>query len=225
VTVVSFVSVSCTAKADQGSIRDAQLRFVKSYTSAIASKDLQKIEQTFHPAYRTCVTPDSHPFFETVFARKMRDQPATGYKVTSITPVDAKAPSISAAFLPPDAFSYPVNPTHTIQIEFEPTNGGSSFYSAMIEIAPDHGDWYWVGPCPNAKGMALFQQSQQAAARDKAEAEKLASALKDPLLAELKALLRDGHRATAINKYSTETGSDTTTAVHVIDALTSSASR
>jgi hypothetical protein len=168
--LVTFVCVSmlagCAVKADPESIRDAQLRFVKDYTSAIASKDLHKIEQTFHPGYRSCVTPKSRAFFEAVFTGKMRDQPATPYTITSITPVDPRFPTISGAFLPPDSFSYPVNPTHTIQIEFAPTRNGTSFYSAMIEVAPDHGNWYWVGPCPNAKGLALVQQRQQAAAHE-----------------------------------------------------------
>jgi hypothetical protein len=55
----------------------------------------------------------------------------------------------------------------------------------------------------------------------KAEAAKLASELKEPLLSELKRLLQQGHRGEAIKKYSKEAGTDMTTAVQVINALES----
>jgi hypothetical protein len=69
--------------------------------------------------------------------------------------------------------------------------------------------------------MEFFRQQIEAGARQKAEARKLASELKDPLLSELKQLLQAHDRVTAIKKYSQETGSDMTTAVQVIDVLES----
>ena len=211
-------SYSDTASSDPPSIREAQLRFVKNYVTAIRSKDAQKVLQTFHPAYRACVIPASQSFVDFVISRRMHDLPSTDYKVTSIKPADPRQ-TFGAAFLPAEGFAYPVKPTYVIQVDFESTKDGTSSYSLMLEVAPDHGSWYWIGACPNAKGLEFIQQRIQAGERQKAETRKRVSELKEPLLSELKQLLQAHDRVGAINKYSKETGTDLTTAVQVVDEL------
>jgi hypothetical protein len=216
-TCLTSCSRSKAASSDPASIREAQLQFVKNYVTALRSKDAQKVFENFHPAYRACVSPENKSSFDWV-TRLMGDLPSTDYKVANIKPADPKQ-TFGATFLPADGFPYPVKPAYIIQVNFEPTNNGTSFYNLMLEVAPDHGSWYWVGPCPNAKGMEFIQQQIREGERQKAEARKRVAELKDPLLSELKQLLQAHDKIGAIKKYRKETGADMTTAVQVINEL------
>jgi ribosomal protein L7/L12 len=57
--------------------------------------------------------------------------------------------------------------------------------------------------------------------KQQAEARKLASQIKAPLLTELKSLLASGDKLAAIKKYRDATGADLTTAHSVIELLAS----
>jgi hypothetical protein len=220
-TWLTSCSGSNAASFDPASIREAQLRFVKNYVTALRSKDAQKVFENFHPAYRACVSPESKSYFDWV-TKLMGDLPSTDYKVADIKPSDPKQ-TFGATFLPADGFPYPVKPAYVIQVNFEPTNNGTSFYNLMLEVAPDHGSWYWVGPCPNAKGMEFIQQQIREGDRLRADARKRVAELKDPLLSELKQLLHANDKIAAVARYRKETGADMTTAVQVINQLESPA--
>jgi hypothetical protein len=194
---------------------------VKKYVTALRSKDAQKVFETFHPAYRACVSPENKSFFDQEIAHLMSDLPSAGYKVTDIKPAEAK--TFVEAVLPADGFRYPVRPTYTIQVNFETPNPETSVYDLMLEVTPDHGSWYWVGPCPNAKGMEYVQQQIREGDRQKAVARKRVAELKDPLLSELKQLLHANDKIAAVERYRKETGADMTTAVQVINQLESPA--
>ena len=189
---------------------------MKNYVTAIRSKDTQKVLQTFHPGYRACVSPENKWFFDQDIARISGGLPSADYKVANIKPADPKQPF--GAILPADGFAYPVKPAYVIQVDFE-TGTENSFYSLLLEVAPDHGSWYWVGPCPNAKGLEFIQQQTREGERQKAEARKRVAELKDPLLSELKQLLQAHDKIGAIKKYRKETGADLTIAVQVINEL------
>jgi hypothetical protein len=223
---VLFLIVTCATgrfyadspSSAASSIRQAQLRFVKNYVTAVQSRDAQKVLQTFHPAYRACVNSENKEYFDQDISRRMRYVPGTGYKVASLQPADPKQ-TFGAAFLPADGFEYPAKPAYVVQVDFESTNGGTSSYSMLLEIAPDHGSWYWFGPCLNAKGLEFIRQRMQEGERQRAEARKRVSELKDPLLSDLKHLLKAHDRMGAIKTYRKETGAELTTAVQVIDEL------
>jgi len=219
-TWLTSCSGSNAASSDPASIREAQLRFVTNYVTAIRSKDARKVYETFHPVYRACVSPENKSFFDQEIAGLMHNLPSAGYKVTDIKPAESK--TLVEALLPADGFRYPVRPTHIIQVNFE-TNSDTSVYDLMLEVAPDHGSWYWVGPCPNAKGMEFVQQQIREGERQRAEARKRVAELKDPLLSELKQLLHANDKIGAVERYRKETGADMTTAVQVIDQLESPA--
>jgi hypothetical protein len=116
-----------------------------------------------------------------------------------------------------------VRPTDIIKVNFETPNPDTSVYDLFLEVAPDHGSWYWVGPCPNAKGMEYVQQDVREGERQRADARKRVAELKDPLLSELKQLLHANDKIAAVERYRKETGADMTTAVQVINQLESPA--
>ena len=61
------------------------------------------------------------------------------------------APVESAPSFPPDIFTYPVQPTHEIQVEIGNT-------TLIRYLAAVNGKWYEVYPCPTEKGIALIHQ-------------------------------------------------------------------
>jgi hypothetical protein len=215
---IAMLIASCRSSSNPASIRQAQARFVRQYVDAVNSRDIQSIERLFSPNYHACINANNQPFFDRIISQKIRSQPATNYKITNIKAVTPNE-SLSKGILPDEGFSYPVKPTDIIQVDFEPTKDGSSFYSALLEVAPDHGSWFLVGPCPNEQGMEFFNRQMQQGQSQKVEARRLASEIQEPLRSELKNLLNGGQRVEAIERYSKQTGTSLSTAVRVIDAL------
>jgi hypothetical protein len=106
----------------------------------------------------------------------------------------------------------PVTPTYEVQISW-----GDMLF--VIPLAPANGSWYQVLPCPNEKGVAILREQADTGAAQKQRAQQLYSELKDPLLGELKAMLKQGQLIDAIHRYQAATGADLTTAKTVIDVV------
>jgi len=86
-------------------------------------------------------------------------------------------------------------------------------------LAPSGVNWYFVFPCPNAEGLALFQENESRAAAQREKVAKLVADLQDPLRAELLRLLNQHRKIDAIHRYQQAAGVDLTEAVQVIQSL------
>jgi hypothetical protein len=217
IVAASLTMSTICYSADPETVRAKQTKFVDAYVAALHAKHFQKEIALLHPKVRQCVTERNRAFFEAQYARQSKRTPAGNPSNVSFTALIANAAPLGASFLPGDSFSYPVKPTYTAQLDF-PAVGNSS-YTALLEIAEDRGDLYLAVPCPTEKGMDLFEAQQKKRAQQQAEANKLASEVKDPLRSELLQLLKDQHKIWAVRAYEKATNRDETTAVMVIEAL------
>ncbi|HEV8145878.1 MAG TPA: hypothetical protein VGP79_05840 [Bryobacteraceae bacterium] len=183
--------------------------FVIGWVDAINTKDPARIKRFLHPQLQACMAGAAHEFFDFAINQEARNAPIGQYTVTKISAISGPPP----AFLPPDTFTYPVQPSHELQLSF-----GSTVLIRYLAAAK--GSWYEVYPCPNQKGVAFIHEQMAKGAEQQQRARKLLNDLKDPLRSELAALLKQSKLNEATRKYQMATGEkDFTIAVMVMKLL------
>jgi hypothetical protein len=208
-SAILFALLAGRALAATGDEAAIQSTFVKPWVEALRSKDRAGLERLFHPAVRACINSSTQEFFDIGIQRLMDPFPSGPYRITKLAPWTGPFP-----FLPEDGFRTPVQPAYDLNLQFDQSDVVMGLF-----LAQSNGGWYEVFPCPNEKGMAYFRQTLVDYAAAEKRAAELLAALNDPLLAELKDLLRRREKGEAITKYRDATHADFGTAVRVINAL------
>ena len=207
--IQSWGQVSNSAQIESG-----QRKFARDYVYAVKSKNIAALKSIVHPKVLACVNEQNRDYFDFIFAKQLGRKLTGDYKLT-VSPLKGDNPEM--AFLPAEKFYYSIRPTYQVQIDFNANTYDN--LTIIREVAPAGGRWYWVFACPNAQGMEFFRAQRQAGEKQQAKAQQLASELKDPLLSEIKQLLKEHKRIDAVKKYQAQTGADLTTTVQVINIL------
>lgn len=204
------LSLALTASAadDGAAIRNT---FVPAYVNALRSHDAVKIERFLHPRVLACRSAQNKDYFGRVLTAESGLDLTGNYQITKIDPWNKPMPLLG---LPEDGFLVPVQPAYEVQISL-----AEGHTDVIRFLAPTHGSWYVVYPCPNTKGMAFLHERMMQKEQQRQQVVKRASELRDPLLAELKALLKQGQIISAVKRYQSATNADLTTAKMVIDTL------
>jgi hypothetical protein len=198
-----------------GSAEEARQQLAQSYIAALQAKDPAKIEALLHPAVRACENAATKEYFDFLRSHAFDNVPGAEYKV-NVSPI-AKD---SLLFVPPkEQFPYPVPPIYQFQIDWNRNPDGSDIASVVRAMAPSHGSWFVVYPCPNAAGIKEFRERMAKGWEQKEHAKALAADLKEPLKGQLLDLLKQRKRIDAVKAYREATGADLTTASLVMDAL------
>jgi len=194
----------------------AQRAAVEGYVAAIRSQDLAALRRLIHPATLACIDDENREYFDFVFANELqlRSDLAGDFRITRIDPVGDG--SVSAEGLP-GILSYPVKPSYEFQIDVD--RSAYSSLTLMRPLALHEGRWHVVLTCPSEKGLAFFRENRKRGEEQRVRAEQLASELSDPVRSEIRALLEQGQRIPAVNRYRETTGVDLTTAMLVINLL------
>lgn len=201
-----FVAPAARAEDTEAAIKRT---FVTGWIDAINSKDPKQIKRFLHPQVQACTVGPGREFFDFALGQEARNAPIGQYNITKIAPISGPPP----AFLPPDTFTYPVQPTHEINLTFGTT--------VLIRyLAAAKGVWYQVYPCPNQKGIAFMHEQMAKGNEQQMRAKKLAAEIKDPLRGELTTLMKQSKLNEATRKYQMATGEkDFTIAVMVMKLL------
>jgi len=151
--------------AQSSNEEELQNALAKSYVASKQTKDTAKLIALLHPKVRACMNEANRPFFDGILTQYLKTFPSGKILKITITPVASNnIPFLQALFPPAEMFPYPVKPTHDIAVNVElPSNSADSDkgFTAMLEIAEDHGNWYWVTACPTDKGVEYFKRLQQ----------------------------------------------------------------
>ena len=229
-TSLAFALVGClvfasgiNSQSAAATDKDLQTALATSYVAAKQSKDTAKLLALLHPKVRACMNNANRDYFNYLLMQDLDSFPHGKILKISVVPVAKDALPMVQNFFPAEMFPYPVQPTHDVQLDIEvPAQSATlNSFTALIEVAADNGIWYWVTACPTDKGFEYVRKGMEQAAQQKAQARKLASEIKEPLLSELKSLLATGDRIGAIKKYRETTNTDLTTAHGVIEILDS----
>ena len=186
--------------------------FIQPWLKAVLANDPTAFNRFLHPKVRACINDQTREFFAR--GDTLNPKSATAkYLITKLGPLKPPAPLFG---LPEDGFAYPVQPTYELQLEFEQTN------TLVVRfLALSGGSWFVVAPCPNEKGMAFLREETIRGNEQKQHVAALVADLKDPLLSELREILKKGQTLDAIKRYQQATGQeDLTLAVMVVRAIT-----
>jgi hypothetical protein len=192
----------------------SQRTFAQAYLSAVTGPDIERYKVLLHPATRACMNADNADFFATIFKRRV-GHIAVSPRL-SVEKLPEKFEMLDA--MNANGWIYPVRPTHVFHIEVASKGTNLSEISAFGVL--DKGAWYEVLPCPTAKVLADMRVRQQKNDAEAAKARQLAASMKDPLRAEILALLKQDKPVSAAKRYAEVMHVDLTTATGVVDALT-----
>ena len=193
-----------TVAADPG-----QEKFIKEYVAAVNAKNIIKLKKLVHPKCLACINDENRDYFDDYFTREIEERIPDSYKIVDIKPIGK-----DEALLMPEVFSYPVRPTHWIQIDFE--KGAYASKSVLRQVIKLGDTWFMVVPCPTQQAIKRFRKVKIAKEKQKARAKVLYQELKKPLLSELKELYKKGKKIQAWKRYSSETGESLSMAKEVL---------
>jgi len=198
---LSLLFVACLlcglaeAFAQNAPLTPEQQAFVERYVEAVRAKDVGRLKALAHPRSLACIQPETASFYDDVFASRTR-QPAGAQYAASVQTI---APGQS--LMMEGDVTYPVRPTHWVQ------------------VVAERGTWLEVLPCPTPATLAKYRAAKATATTQEQRAKELVANLKDPLRGELRQLLRDGRKVSAIMRYNQEAGEDLSVARRVIELL------
>jgi hypothetical protein len=191
----------------------SQRTFAQAYLTAVTGPDIERYKVLLHPATRACMNKDNADFFETIFKRRV-GHVAVSPRL-SVEKVPEKFEMLDA--MNARGWIYPARPTHVFHIQV--ASRGTNQSEIMAFGALDNGVWYEVLPCPSAKALGDMRVTQQKNEAEAAKARQLAASMKDPLRAEVLALLKADKPVSAAKRYAEAAHVDLTVASRVVDAL------
>jgi hypothetical protein len=185
----------------------------QQYVDAINHKSVNEQKAILHPKSRACIRPQTQPYFDGIFSRRMENDIPDGYVVRT----EERSPEY---FSPPETIEeYPVRPTRILQIEY--FTGATRSAAIVLAIVKDGSKWVQVLPCPSPEAVKRILAEQAEAKAWHQRVQQLVSDLADPLRSEIETLLKKGQRFDAARKYQEASGEDLAVAVSVIDSLVS----
>ncbi|HEY2017314.1 MAG TPA: hypothetical protein VGH38_27605, partial [Bryobacteraceae bacterium] len=184
--------------------------FIQPWVQAIATGQTTGLKKLLHPKVQACMNDRTREYFDYLAAKQSSAR--GNYRITKLEPFKGAAPLF---MLPADGFSYPVQPTYEVNIDFEQAN------TTMVRyLAEANGSWYEVQPCPNEKGIAFMHEAIAKRDEQRKRVAQLAAELKEPLRGELIAMLKQHRLRDAAKRYQEATGlDDLTIAVMVVNTL------
>lgn len=207
------LSGGAAAQSRDVAIDPGHRRFAEQYAAAARARDVEGYKRLVHPQSLACFTADNRDFLDDWTTRVFRWKWDGPYRLVAVRALGKGTPPSA----PPTMATYPVPPTHQIQIDLE--LGATRSATLIAEIASSGGAWLQVVPCPTAEGLAAFRASRKVGAAQEAQARTLVSGLAAPLRAELMDLLKSGRRLDAMRRYAAASGEELGMARRVIDLL------
>ncbi len=180
--------------------------FVERYAKALQGRDVETYKRLVHPRCRACINKDQDDYYELLFHGKQYLTARTAEATFKILPESALT-----------GMSYPLKPTHLIQVHLRLDEFKGK--TLLVQVGPDNGLWFEVISCPT---LEVLRNMRAAAINERAEvarAEALLTSLRDPLLSELTALLKQDKKVSAILRFREVSGEDLSVAKRVIELL------
>jgi hypothetical protein len=174
---LSAAEIAAKKQAEKGT--PDQQAFARKVADAMSSKDVGAMKQLFAPATLQCIG-KNQDFVQDRIKRQL-DLPISrkfNLKITRLPPNIMNASKYS---------TYPMQATHLMQMQF--TNDDGDHHTVNLPIGQEGGKWYEAQPCPTEAGMERFAKLQhmRAVAHERAKAS--VAQLKDPVKAQILALI------------------------------------
>lgn len=207
IIIICFLFSMLTGTA--AAVEPAEEEFVKEYVAAVEAKDVARLKKLVHPECLAPINDENRDYYDDYFSGEIEKSIPDNYEIIDVTAIDKDAPLMMT-----EVFSYPVRPTHWVQIDF--MTGPYESESILRQIVKFEDTWYMVVPCPKPEAMKQFREAQIKKEEQKARAEALYQELKNPLRSELIELLKEGDKIQAWKRYSSKTGESLAMAKEVL---------
>jgi hypothetical protein len=203
-----FLILRAPAAGVEESIRAT---LVEPWMNAVLAKDSARVLRFLHPKVQACVNDETREYFES--GNTLKPPGLTSrHHIVGLTPWKSPGPLWN---LPADGFSYPVPPVYEITLD-----GDQSDTQIIRYVAPSGAAWFIVAPCPNEKGVVFIRQKAAEGRAQKERVLRLLAELRDPLLSQIKDLLKQHRKIDAVKRYQQATGvQDTAVVVMLMSAL------
>ena len=154
---VDSVPAAGVAAGEAAAIQAGHRTFAADYVAAVNSREVERWRRLVHPKSLACITDQNRDFFDDMAARALRRTLSGPYRIVSVRALGKGAPP----GMPPAMGSYPVQPTHQIQIDLD--TGPTSSVTVIRDLALSNGVWLEVLPCPTVEGLAAFRAAKRTA--------------------------------------------------------------
>jgi len=212
----TFLSICLVVAIDSSSaqvisVNDAQ-SFAHDYVRILKSKNIDSIRALTHPKSLICWR-DSNltQGLNTILELHESHAITSGYTV-SVTPIPA-----DQSLLMDEIMSFPVRPSHMIQIDFEEKN--YSGISLGVYVVRQGDRWYQVLPCPKPEMIPQLDSLKRVRNEQEERVKKVFAGLRNPLRSEVRALVLEGKKVEAVLRLKLETGEELWVARRVVELL------
>ncbi len=189
--------------------------FVQQYVAAVNAKDPTRLRALYDPKALSCITPENKSFYDDVMSHHLDDPipPNYTFKISPVNENNLKA--IESMGGRPA-----VHPAQELQIDYQIGDDGGSI---VIYLIRENGRLFDDEPCATDEYIRKYREEAPANAKRLAEYKAIADAIKEPLRAQLVALLDQHKTAAAVDRYKAASGKDTTTSMFVMHVLATQA--
>jgi hypothetical protein len=207
IPVLAFFAAVNLPAQNSGAPPDVEA-FAAQYVAAFNAKDKARLESLYLPESRACITPANRDVYDAMLSMQMRDSIPPHYLLSFLAVNEGNVKAISTQAV------FPVHPERELHIDYQypDTNDGGQIDLWLVRR---DGRWMADFPCMTAAALRNARDNEKAREHFKA----LAAAIKDPLRAQLLAMLRAHQSGEAATRYQQLNGGDMRTAMLVINAL------
>lgn len=186
--------------------------FADSYRKAVNTDDWEALKSLVCPSCLEKFSQANAEFMDDLFKKDLAYTIPDQAK-TQIAPIPADEPLLFES-----QFDYPIRPMAWLQIDWNIKTKYDGVVK-MIQLGREDGRLCIALPIPTEAAIETFKKVKQKKLEIKKEAQHRFEQLKDPLLLELRELLKEGHKIDAIKKYAEQEGVSLDISKDVIELL------
>ncbi len=187
----------------------AQREFAAAFVNAANAKDVDALHKLVAPEVVACFDKETTPFLQRWLEKQAR--------ITISTDYQASFSQYTGGLQTSPLLRYPAAPTNTMEISFG--MGGGQSATLTRQVRREKGKYYLVGPCLTAQGVDKFRADEKKRADRIEKARTIYSKLEDPLLTQLRTLMKQNKGREAIRLCSKALKIDPLTARDVLMIL------
>jgi hypothetical protein len=179
VALLMLATTACRTGAPGEQGTPDQQELARKVVDAMSDQDFDAMKQLIAPSTLKCI--GEHQDFLHYRIKKQFELPISKdyhLKITKMTP-DALNPS--------KLVTYPMRPTHFLEIEFPTADGGTA--TVTESIGQEDGKWYEAQPCPTELGLQRFTAEQNEKGEGRARIKAALEEVPDPLKSQLNELI------------------------------------
>jgi hypothetical protein len=158
----------------------AQREFAAAFVSASNAKDIDAIRKLVAPEAVACFDKETQPFLDRWLKKQTRFLISTDY--------EASFARYTGGLQTSPLLTYPAKPTETMEIKFGA--GGEQQVTMIRHVRLEKGKYYLVAACLTPEGVDRFRADEKKRDVRIAQAREISSKLQDPLLSQLRTLIK-----------------------------------